>query len=64
MSEEPAGRGVRSEQAQKLQLQVAAPTGARGSRRAAALMPRHTLPAFVSFESLITHELIAWIDVT
>ena len=29
----------------------------------ASLMPRHTLPAFVSFDSLSTHELIAWIVV-
>ena len=30
----------------------------------APLMPRHTLPALVSFESLSTHELHAWIVVT
>ena len=30
----------------------------------ASLMPRHTLPALVSFDSLMTHELIAWIVVT
>ena len=26
-------------------------------------MPRQTLPALVSLESLMTHELIAWIEV-
>ena len=31
--------------------------------RVASLMPRQTLPALVSLESLITHELIAWIVV-
>ena len=30
----------------------------------ASLMPRQTLPALVSFDSLSTHELIAWIVVT
>ena len=28
-----------------------------------SLMPRHTLPALVSFESLSTQLLVAWIEV-